>query len=232
MNWEFMANTAAEMARVRQSLPDRAPPKIAYELLQMANLLEGLASAAMLDFPMSVAHQGETAVPDFRLDSNGCSIGVEVAMVAVGDVEHARALQQKNSLGTLSISSLYRKRTRPRRKAEVIAEGFLTPAEVFPVSVDEHDRIWAESVKCELEDKTAILAGADFNHGNNDWLVLWDRVGTSDWKVDQRRNTMIQLLVGYWNPGWFSHVFLQDTYFNWLMVFTAQQNLLLRGTRT
>src|SRR5690349_6579800 len=101
MEWEFKASTPAEMAQVRQSLPETAPSKVANELFQMAGLLENLASTTVLDFPVTAVHHGEKGVPDFRITSNGHAIGVELAMLAVADVEHARALQQKGSLGTL-----------------------------------------------------------------------------------------------------------------------------------
>jgi hypothetical protein len=230
--WEFTANTSGELAKVRKSLPERAKATVAGELFQMSRLLESLARTSLIEYPFKARHTGEKSVPDFQLNSGAHRIAVEITKIAVSDVEHARALQQKGLNRTLAISSLYRKASRPRRKEEVIAEGFGTPTFVFPVSLDEHDRIWLETAESSLTAKSDAIARPDFQRGEENWLLLWDRIGTADWELDKRKSALKILLARHWKPGWFSRVFLQEDYFLWQLMFTPSESRQLPSYRS
>ena len=193
----------------------------------MTRLIESLARTIVLRYPVSVRHTGINAVPDFQLATGARRIAVEITKVAVPDVEHARALQRKGMNRTLAISSLYRKEKKPRRKQQVIAEGFATPAFVFPVSLAEHDQIWIQEAEASLTAKSAVIARSDFLRGDENWLLLWDHIGTADWELKTRQSTFANLLASYWREGWFSRVFLQDHDFFWQAMFTPTESALL-----
>jgi hypothetical protein len=78
-----------------------------------------------------------------------------------------------------------------------------------------------------LDAKTSVVTRNDFFHGDEDWLVIVDPVGTIVEETQGRQDTFSELLAGYWKPGWFSRVFLQDNYFRWQMMFTPHDSVLL-----
>jgi hypothetical protein len=231
MNWQFTARSPAELAKIGKALFNASKQNVLDEQVQMTRLLESLARTEILHYPIRVCHTGINSVPDFQLESGGRRIGVEITKVAVPDVEHARALQNKGLNSTLGISSLYRKENKPRRKEKIIAEGFGIPTFVFPVSLDEHDTIWIEAAEASLTTKSAVIARPDFQRGDENWLVLWDRIATADWELGARQATFAGLLCIYWKPGWFSHVFLQDCDFFWQAMFTPSESTLLPSHR-
>ncbi len=95
MSWEFTANSPDDLSNVRQSLPETAKPTVAGELVQMTQLIVALARTEVFRFPFKACHTGEQCVPDFRLESGTCRIGVEMAKVTSRNLEHARSLQAK-----------------------------------------------------------------------------------------------------------------------------------------
>jgi hypothetical protein len=228
MNWNFTANTPAELASIGDALFTARKQKFLDEQVQMTRLLEALPFKSILQFPVRVRHTGEDGVPDFQLEFGQRRIAAELAKIAVQDVEHARGLQRKGFNRTLALSSLYRKGPKPRTKDEVMAEGLLIPAEVFPVTLQEHAQRWADEAVLQLHEKTAVLQRASFAHGAEDWLVLWDRIGTSGWETDARIQWLAELLRSFWQPRWFATVVLQDMYFRWQAVFTPQEIAVLR----
>ncbi len=226
MDWNFTANTPTELAHIGKALFNASKQKHLDEQVQMTRLLEALSTSPVLQFPVRIRHTGENGTPDFQLESGGQRIGAEVSKIAVQDVEHARGLQGKEMKGTLAISTLYRMQSKPRTKDEVIAEGFLTPSFVFPVTVAEYNSIWLNAVTAELEDKSMVLQRDHFDHGVEDWLVLWDRIGTSEDEIKQRIESVRDILASRWKPDWYSHVFLQDKIFRWSVMFTSSGHLL------
>src|SRR2546427_41894 len=228
MNWNFTANTVGELASIGNALFNSKKQKFLDEQVQMTRLLEALSSTSMVQFPVGVRHTGEDGVPDCRVEFGQRRIAAELAKIAVQDVEHARGLQRKGFNRTLSLSSLYRKGPKPRKKDEVVAEAFLITAMVFPVSLHEHAQRWADEAVLQLVEKTAVLQRADFAHGDEDWLVLWDRIGTADRVADVRIQWLAPLLGSVWRPGWYARVVLQDEHFHWQAVFTPQEIVVLR----
>lgn len=232
MALDFSAHTPAELANIRQSLFTASKQNALDEQVQMTRLLESLAHTQVLQYPTRVRHTGNNSVPDFQMESGTRLISVEITKIAIADVEHARALQHRGLNQTLAISSLYQKKDAPRRKQEVITEGFLTPSMSFPVSVEEHNRIWLEEAQASLVAKSVVIARDDFKHGDEDWLLLWDRIGTSEWELAMRRQSVARLLERYWKPRWFSCVFLQDHHFFWQAMFTPTGSTMLPSHRS
>src|SRR6185369_15149445 len=206
MNWNYIANSSVELANIGHALFKATKQKFLDEQVQMTRLLEALSSSTIVRFPVRVRHAGEDGVPDFRVEFGQRRIATELAKIAVQDVEHARGLQRKGFNRTLSLSGLYRKRLMPRTKDEVIAEAFLIPAMIFPVSRQEYAQRWVDEAVLQLEEKSAVLQRADFAHGDEDWLVLWDRIGTADSEADARIHWFADLLHSLWQPRWVARV--------------------------
>jgi hypothetical protein len=100
----------------------------------MSRFLEVMSSSQFFQFPIRVRHTGVKDVPDFQLKSGGRRIAIELAIITVQDVECARGLQKRGLKQTLGISSLYRKKSKPRTVKEVIKEGFSNQPFRFGVS--------------------------------------------------------------------------------------------------
>ncbi|MHB9010320.1 MAG: hypothetical protein ACYDC1_25720, partial [Limisphaerales bacterium] len=182
------------------------------------------------ELPVRVAHTPDD-VPDFQLELGGRSIAIEATKVAVPDVEHARSLQNRGFNRILGISGLLRRKPDRRSKSEVINEGFSIPQMVFPVSLQEHREIWLKEATASLQVKTQVLGSDRFRHGQEDWLLLWDRIGTAEWEVPERAKTMIDLLKSRWRPDWYSRVILQAQHFEWQLLFTEAESTPLPAWR-
>jgi hypothetical protein len=227
VDWHYEANTPAELASIGERLFTAKEQKFLDEQVQMTRLLAVLASTVFVQFPVRVRHTGNCGVPDFQLEFGERRIAVELAKIAVQDVEHARALQRQGIGGTLVLSSLYRKKSKPRKTAEVVSEALLIPAMSFAVSVQEYEQRWKAEAETQIQEKSASLKRDDFDRGDENWLVLWDRIGTSAYEADSR----IQWLAGYlgpmWRPGWYSKVILQDQSFHWHGLLSEEGTLKL-----
>jgi len=228
MNREIAANTEDELADGvgRVLCQGKMSKTVANERIQMMHLLRALAGTSVMRYPICVRHTSDK-VPDFQLRTGGRRVGVELTRIGFQDLEHGRALQARGLKGTLSVSELYPTGGGPRGKRAVIRDGFGSKPFVFPRSVEEEDRIWTEGARESLNAKTAVLARKDFAHGDEDWLVLVDSVGEVAEEVQGRRDSFSRLLAGFWKPGWFSRVFLQDNFYRWQMMFTASESSVL-----
>jgi hypothetical protein len=124
---------------------------------------------------------------------------------------------------TLMVSPFIRQADPRMTRTEVLEAGFISDSmEPNWTTVPEERQIWIEKVLSEVEDKSQRLAsGGDFRHGDQDWLLLWDRLSTPDWDLSARADALSQQLALRWKPGWFSLLFVQDEYFRWQLMFTA-----------
>ena len=161
----------------------------------MSRLLEAMSVASIFEFPLKVRHTGVGGVPDFQVESGGRRIAIELAKIAVQDVEHVRGLQRKGLKQTSAISSLYRKKSKPRTKDEVFKEGFSNQPFRFGVSPQELNEIWIDELKIQLNEKSVVLAEKRFEHGHEDWLVLWDRIETDEFEIKPRMEAVNGLLA-------------------------------------
>ncbi len=122
---------------------------------------------------------------------------------------------------TLMVGPFLRQNDPRMARNEVLGTGFLVhPLGLGSPTLEEEDRIWVERFCSEVRDKTAKLTGDVFCHGDEDWLVLWDRLGTDEQQLSRRAETVFERLAPFWGPGWFSRVFVQAEYFEWQLMFT------------
>jgi hypothetical protein len=224
MIWDFEASTPEELANgIKPALLKGTvrSKTIANEKIQMVHLLRALVGTSVLQYPVRVRHTSDK-IPDFQLTVAGRCIGVELTKIRFQDVEHGRALQERGMKGTLSVSSLSPNKDGPRKKSDIIKEGFGLPAMVFPISLEEEERIWLEQARQSLEAKTGRLLSKDFAHGVEDWLALVDTVGEVPEEAHARGVGLSRLLAEYWRSGWFARVFLQDNFYRWQLMFTRE----------
>ena len=73
--WHFTANISEELARIGDVLFIGPKQKNLDEQVQMTRLLEAMATASILHFPIRVRYAGERETPDFQLESGGQRIG-------------------------------------------------------------------------------------------------------------------------------------------------------------
>jgi hypothetical protein len=210
MNWNFTANSPDELANIGHKLLNAAKQTFLDEQWQMSQLLKAMSSASIFEFPVRVRHTGVRGVPDFQIESGGHRIAIELAKITTQDVEHARGLQRKGLKRTLGISSLYLKKSKPRTVDEIIKEGFSYQPFRFGVSPEGLNEIWIKEVTTQLDKKTAVLRGKQFEHGHEDWLVLWDQIGTDEYEIKSRIEVVKKLLASRWKLGWYSRVFIQQ----------------------
>jgi hypothetical protein len=127
---------------------------------------------------------------------------------------------------TLMVSPFIRKNDSRMSRKEVLANGFFVPPfDLGGPTLEEEHHIWVDRVWSEVQDKTTKLAAENFSHGEEDWLVLWDRLGSADWQLAARAEAVSQRLASLWKPGWFSRVFIQDQHFEWQLMFAIQTAL-------
>lgn len=129
---------------------------------------------------------------------------------------------------TLMVSPFLREDDSRMSRKQVLETAFLVPAMPPPgPTLEEENQIWLNRVLSEVQDKTQKLAGDKFQHGNEDWLVLWDRLGTADWQLQARAAALARLLASHWKPGWFSRVFVQAGHFEWQLMFGQTETAFL-----
>ncbi len=222
MDYEFVAITPQELlAGIGSQLcAGRVSKTVANERVQMMHLLKALAATPVLQYPITV-RQTSDRVPDFQLTMGTRRVGVELTRIGFQDLEHGRALQARGLKRTVSASALLPRAGGPRSRKEVIQDGFGVKPFVFPLSVEEESRVWGEGAKSSLEAKTAVLARKDFAHGDEDWLVIVDSAGEVPEEAQGRLGGFLWVVAGFWVPGWFSRVFLQDNFYRWQAMFTA-----------
>ncbi len=51
-------------------------------------------------------------------------------------------------------------------------------------------------------------------------------IGTADWELTARTQAVSNILASFWEPGWYSRVFIQDRNFQWHAMFSSQGHVL------
>lgn len=222
--WDFTANSPDELAKIGDKLLTASRQAFINEQWQMSRFLEAMSSSSIFQFPVQVRHTGIKGVPDFQVESNGRRIAIELAMISTQDLECGRALQRrkvKTLKRAMDTTNLLREKAKPRTEDEIIADAFATPTWILGLSDEERQKIWVEKTTDQLNEKTAVLQGKQFERGHEAWLVLWDRIGTREFEIKPRIEVINGLLASRWKPDWYSRVFVQQIErYPFLAVFT------------
>ena len=210
MNWDFTAYSPDELAKIDNKLLNASRQTFLAQQWQMSRFLEVMSSSSIFQFPVRVRHTGTKGVPDFQVESGGRRVAIELAMISTQDLECGRALQRGRVKRAMDTTNLLRKKTKPRTEDEIFADAFAHPTRIFGLSAEERQKIWVEEATTQLNEKTAVLKRKQFEHGHEDWLVLWDRIGTRESEIKSRIAIITGLLASRWKPGWYSRVFVQQ----------------------
>lgn len=227
----FVARTPEELVQFDLCLNDPSEPKHREELLQMVKLIRFLSALPLMEFPFSSSHTGTEATPDFQLTFGSRRVAAELTKLTSQDLEHARALQRRDAnrpLGTgfnktLNASNLEETGEQARNRRQISADGVCGHQFYFPESPEARELSWGSAVQARLIQKTQILESSHFVRGDEQWLVLWERLGFHDDEVVPRLEYLKTLLDPFWSSSWYSRVFLQGEQFGWLVMFTERE---------
>lgn len=222
MEWElqtdFEANSPQEFRKfIDAFLPSHGRETPIVERLQMARLLESLFGNGQLVFPLKLRHASELT-PEFQLNLDGRRIAVEATRIALRNVEQARTLQSTRGLGVLSTAPFYDDELPILEDEEIVKKGFTTPALFYPPTVADSKKSWWKRFEERLTKKTRQREKAHFQHGDEDWLLLWDGLPLDFWHTKVRTRELKEFLRDYWKSDWFTKLFIQHHHFEWLMV--------------
>jgi hypothetical protein len=211
--WDFTADSSDELAKIGNKLVKASRPTFRNEQWQMSRFLKAMSSSSIFRFPVRVRHTGIKGVPDFQVESDGRRIAIELSMISTQDLECGRALQRRRVKCAMDTTNLLREKSKPRTEDEIIAAAFAPPTWMFGLSAEEQQKIWVEKATTQLNEKTAVLRRKQFEHGDEDWLVLWDRIETDEFEIMPRIEAVKGLLASRWKPDWYSRVFIQQIEF-------------------
>jgi hypothetical protein len=167
---------------------------------QLAQLLEVIADSAHVAFPLGIHHTSD-ANPDFRIDMNGRSVGVEVtcnAPPAMGEYQRNDVVNRSWSSPSPFLVPFERQKGGP--KVAEVATNVLNHHQ-WNATIDE-DRFWWEQTRQMVVRKTEIRKRDDFRDVGCNWLLLKDDLSLRDirprWQyLSQRLETYWQLPVRY-----------------------------------
>ncbi len=225
MDWElqneFEAISPEQFpAMLDAFLPDRGDNEAAtVERFQLTKLLGLLFTLGKLRFPLKLTHSS-TLTPDSHLYLGAAKnhIGVELTRLALRNVEQARKIHALQGAGVLSSSVFYKHGLPELEDSEIRKRAInnVTPPFFSPPTEKESQEVWLERFCEGLEKKTIQFNKTHFKHGEEDWLVIWDRLRVDFWPLENRMEELEQVLTLYWNRAkWFDKVFIQDQHFRW-----------------
>ncbi len=213
MKWDLTLNLPEELENIGDKLIKSRRSAPLHEQWQMSRLLEAASSASIFEFPIQIRHTGEQDVPDFQIKSGERQIAVELAIISTQDLECARGLQKRKKRKierAMNTTNLLRMKAKPRTEDEILADAFAIPARMHGLSIEERHGIWIKQANAQLSEKTAVLRGEQFEHGDEDCIVIRDKIGTRESEVKLRMGVAKELLASYWQEGWYSRVFIQQ----------------------
>lgn len=199
------------------------------ERVQLGRFLVAAAFADFLCFPLEVTHTRDRR-PDFVVNNGGTLVGVEVTKVANEELEWARSLQRKHKLGTMTLTPFLKGREEKRKRPDVLEHAFVTPTHVFGGSQEEEDEFWVAAAKKIVLRKTAILNSPDSGRQTENWLLIWDKLGSSASDLERRVMLLQPWLLEMWKPDWFTKLIFQENYSSNFVVLSQDTEPRLLGT--
>lgn len=230
MKWDFTAECSETLAAIGNSLLQGPTQKALDEQLQLTRLLERLAQHIILQFPVRVKHT-HTARPDFQLELGERRISIEASKITSLNFEHALSLQRRGCHSVLMTGEFLRTAQSRLRREEVIQKAFIIPQMPYLPSAQEDDADWCECFQKVVTRKVKKLCEDDFQHGDEDWLILWDRLGTDVWRMKERLPHLHSLCAPIWARSVnFKRIFIEAENFSWLASLSRNQCDLITYT--
>ena len=207
------SDLANQLGQPQPFLPSSAKPE---ELRQLSDFLKACVSRTVLDYPLSILRDSDVGgLPDFTFVMPSRAVGVELTTVSANQLEKSRVDQSKAGvdepqLGARAVASLKvddRKRTLAQRRSETLIP---TP-EVLLLPWLQVEDAWLSNVLGKIGDKTKKMARPQYRLGDEGWLLLDDRISTSEAELKSRLPNLRDALEIYWRnyARAFQRVFLQ-----------------------
>ena len=189
------------------------------ERVQLGKFLMAASRASLLQYPLEVTPTRDRK-PDFQLFLGGKTISAEATKIANKELEWARGLQRRSKLGTMYVTPFLKPATEKRDRAGVLNEGFATPAFVIGNTAEEEDAFWLKQAEDMLRRKTEIFRRPDFERRQENWLLLWDKLRSSDSDLERRVPILSELLREFWGSTWFDKVIVEHEFFECFVILT------------
>lgn len=190
------------------------------ERVQLGKFLEAAAHTELVKYPLEVTHVRNQR-PDFKLVLGKTQVGVEVTKVANEELESARSLQRKKHLGTLSITPFLSKPDSATSRRQRVSSGFTTPAVLFPNEVADEDSFWLEKALEIVERKSIHLCQSDYGRGEENWLLLWDRLSSAEADLRRRIAQLENALWMKWKGTFFSRLIVEQAQFSCFAILSS-----------
>jgi len=225
---------------VKAHSPDEVAAKFGYsfytgttqpeldERVQLGKLLLVAAETPLLRYPLEVTHTRDRK-PDFRLAMGSTFVGVEATKVANERLEQARVLHRERGLGTICISSYLKEPSERRTREQDFKDSFLMSSFVMGNTIEDEDEFWIKQAEKILRRKADIFRRSNFERQQENWLLLWDKLRSSDWDLQRRIPMLSALLQEFWGHDWFSKVILEQNQFQCLVILSQDGVTWLEG---
>ncbi len=186
------------------------------ELSQLCDFLKSCCHTALLNYPLSIWRDRDVGgVPDFTFEMPHGLAAVELTRLSGNQLEKSRCDQANGAregkqLGARAVTSLQvsdSKRTLVQRRAETL----IPSADTLFVPWQEVEDAWLACVIGQIDTKTRSMARPRYRVGDEGWLLLEDRLSSSQAEMERRLPCLRDALETYWSNDrrTFQKVFLQ-----------------------
>lgn len=191
--------------------------KEAEELVPMSHFLEMFYRHKALNFPLRLVYAIDTAIrPDFQLWLPSRRVAIELTRIETSQQRRARLLHTKGGKGILDVSSFLA--NPPSSKLpDIYTRAFCTPSFSTAASVQSQVEAWNELFLKILRGKANKRLSVEFDHGDEDWLLLWDQNSIRPWDLNQRVQQIQETLHLLGREVGFQQVYVLDQDFKWLI---------------
>lgn len=200
------------------------------ERVQLGRFLVAAAHTELLQFPLAVAHVRNRR-PDFNLQVAQTRVGVEATKIANEELELARSLQRKRHFGTLSTTPLLRRPDPTTSRSERLNDAFTTPSMLFPNDIAGEDSYWHEQALAIIERKRLHLNQPDYGRGQENWLLLWDKLSSTKNELSHRVARIEGALWNEWKADFFTRLIVEQAQFSCFAILSKQGTTWLPDDR-
>lgn len=205
-------NTARLFALMREidlSVPGRTEGRATHhtETWSICHLVSTLAAAGLLIFPVAVTHRDR---PDFLINDDGISIGVEITEAISQQYAAYCALAEREFPGALLELAHFRWDSPNRTVEEMRTLLRQTQPTSDGWAGDQPEREWALFMRSAIDNKLGKLAHPDFSKFERNWLSIYDNLPMPNIHLGNAIGFLRPLLQDRWarSPG-FDAVFIE-----------------------
>lgn len=184
------------------------------EQRQLANLLAKLSQRGFINYPVTVKHSDR---PDFQVLFGNRQISIEASKLTTVNLEYAASMQRSGLNAVLTSTELLRAGHQLMPRDEVVRKGFCIAQNSIPPTFLESDSLWCEQFKIVTSRKMAILSAGGYQCGDENWLLLWDKIGTPRWRIERRLTHLQEWAASIRKPNkHFDQILIQAEDFAWI----------------